>query len=99
MTSNQFARVDQKMFQNNHSKIKCEDVMGDIERAVGIWLGVREDSGEMCAGTEEGVVRANSFRRKAGEEKRWNDEVRKLNGILNMKRVEKVIRRTHGARR
>ena len=59
-----------------YCKLKSKGPSGRIKNTwderwhEGIWLGVREDSGEIFVGTEEGVVRANPFRRKAGEENR-----------------------------
>ena len=40
----------------------------------GVWLGIREESGEVFIGTEDGVVKCRSIRRKAGPE-RWNPEL------------------------
>lgn len=40
----------------------------------GIWLGIREESGEILVGTKQGVVKARSFERKSTEEERWNPE-------------------------
>ena len=38
----------------------------------GIWLGVREQSGEIIVGTKDGVVKCRTFKRKATEEERWD---------------------------
>ena len=40
--------------------------------AEGIYLGVREESGEIIVGTKDGVVKSRTFRRKSSEEERWN---------------------------
>ena len=40
----------------------------------GIWLGIREESGETFVGTADGVIKTRSIRRKAGAE-RWNKEL------------------------
>ena len=40
----------------------------------GIWLGIREDTGESIIGTQEGVIKARSVRRKAIMSDRWNIE-------------------------
>ena len=39
----------------------------------GIWLGVRDESGEILIGTAEGVLKARSFMRKP-ESQQWNYE-------------------------
>ena len=41
----------------------------------GIWLGVREDSGESLVGTVDGVLKVRSYRRRAGDTLRWNDSL------------------------
>ena len=46
----------------------------------GIWLGLRDESDEILIGTNKGVVRARSVRRRANFEERWN-----LNQFNNMK--------------
>ena len=38
----------------------------------GIWLGIRDESGEAIIGTEDGVHRARTVRRKASNHERWN---------------------------
>ena len=40
--------------------------------ATAIWLGVREESGEIIVGTNEGVIKVRTVRRKGSEEERWN---------------------------
>ena len=40
----------------------------------GIWLGIREESGEYIIGTHEGVVKVRIVRRKGSHEERWNWE-------------------------
>ena len=41
----------------------------------GIWLGIREESGEHIIGTEDGVVKARTIRRKAITKDRWDQEM------------------------
>ena len=36
----------------------------------GIWLGIREESGEAIIGTRSGVIKTNTLRRKGAEEER-----------------------------
>ena len=38
----------------------------------GIYVGIRDESGEMLIGTEKGIIKARSFRRYGREEDRWN---------------------------
>ena len=38
----------------------------------GIWLGIRDESGEVIIGTSKGVLKARSFRRKVIHNERWN---------------------------
>ena len=38
----------------------------------GIWLGIRDESGEVIVGTSSGVVKCRSVRRKPTHEERWN---------------------------
>ena len=38
----------------------------------GIWLGVRDESGEMIIGTKEGVIKVRTIRRKGTTEERCN---------------------------
>jgi len=40
--------------------------------ATGIWLGVRDESNEIFIGTEEGVIKVRTVRRKGTHEERWN---------------------------
>ena len=40
----------------------------------GVWLGVREESGEAIVGTSEGVIKVRSVRRKGIAAERWNRE-------------------------
>ena len=37
-----------------------------------IWLGIREESGEVIVGTSDGVIKVRTVRRKGSEEERWN---------------------------
>ena len=41
----------------------------------GIWLGIREESGENIIGTKDGVLKARTIRRKATQDERWKDEL------------------------
>ena len=38
----------------------------------GIWLGMRDESGETLVGTSEGVVKCRDFQRKTMESERWS---------------------------
>ena len=40
----------------------------------GVWLGIREESNEVFVGTDEGVVKCRSIRRKAGQD-RWDKDL------------------------
>jgi len=40
----------------------------------GIWLGIRDESGESIIGTSEGIVKCRDFRRRPTDQERWNDE-------------------------
>ena len=46
----------------------------DARWASAVFLGVREESGEIILGTKDGVLKARSFRRKGSAEERWNKE-------------------------
>ena len=48
---------------------------------VGVWLGVRDESGEILIGTSKGVIKANVFRRRGSEAERWDVEVFNLSLI------------------
>jgi hypothetical protein len=48
----------------------------------GVFLGVREESGEIIVGTKEGVIKARAFRKKGSEKERWsNESVKSVGGI------------------
>ena len=48
----------------------------------GIWLGVREESGEILIGTKEGVIEFRSFRRKGSHADRWDwAELEAMQGV------------------
>ena len=48
----------------------------------GVWLGIRDRSGESIIGTPEGVVKARDFRRKGVLTERWNrDEINGFRGL------------------
>ena len=40
--------------------------------ATGILLGIRDESNEVLIGTEEGVIKVRTIRRKGTHEERWN---------------------------
>ena len=40
--------------------------------STGIWLGARDESNEILIGTEEGVIKVRTVRRKGTNEERWN---------------------------
>ena len=40
--------------------------------ASGIWLGIREESGEAIIGTNKGVIKVRTVRRKGSEAERWD---------------------------
>ncbi len=46
----------------------------DARWATGVFLGIREESGEIIVGAKDGVLKARSFRTKRSEEERWNKE-------------------------
>ena len=47
----------------------------------GVWLGIREESGEYIIGTEKGSIKVRTARRKGSEEDRWNwEEFTKIQG-------------------
>jgi len=39
----------------------------------GVWLGVRDKSGEMYIGTEHGAIKVRSVRRKGTAQERWDE--------------------------
>ena len=45
-------------------------ILADTRVGEGIWVGIREKSGESIIGTEKGVVKARTVRRKSVED-RW----------------------------
>ena len=45
----------------------------------GIWLGIREESGEIFIGTQKGVIKVRTVRRKGSDEERWN--IKKLSEV------------------
>ena len=48
----------------------------------GVFLGVREESGEIIVGTKEGVIKARAFRKRGSEGERWSrDDVKSVGGI------------------
>ena len=51
-------------------EIKCKNKMKS-RWASGIWLGIRDESGEVIIGTDEGVIKCRTVRRKGTKEERW----------------------------
>ena len=48
----------------------------------GVWLGVRDESGEIIIATPEGVVKARNFKRMASMEERWSaSAIRNMRGL------------------
>ena len=43
--------------------------------STGIWLGIREESGEVIIGTDEGVIKCRTIRRKSSDQERYNVEL------------------------
>ena len=52
---------------------------GDYSWGDGIWLGIRDESGEYIIGTSKGVIKVRSVRRKGSHEDRW--EIEQLNAM------------------
>ena len=51
-------------------------------RERGIWLGVRDESGEVIIGTPDGVVKARDFKRLDLSEERWSaSAIRSMRGV------------------
>ena len=40
----------------------------------GVWLGIRDESGDVIIGTGKGVLKARAFRRKVINSERWDFE-------------------------
>ena len=54
----------------------------DVRWGEGVWLGVRDDSGEVIIGTIDGVIKSRDFRRKPIEKERWNkDRLNEFKGV------------------
>jgi hypothetical protein len=48
----------------------------------GIWLGVRDESGEHIVGNRDGVVKVRAIRRRGSQEDRWNwEEFQEMKGL------------------
>ena len=47
---------------------------GESRWREGIFLGIRDESGEIVVGTNEGTVKARTLRRYGREEDRWNEK-------------------------
>ena len=59
----------------HYMKLKTKGKYTWSERwSEGLWLGVREESGEIIIGTTECVVKARTFERIASHDERWNAE-------------------------
>ena len=53
----------------------------DSRRATGVWMGVKDETGECIIGTNEGTVKARDFKRLADPTKRWDSTlVKSLQG-------------------
>ncbi len=64
-------------------KLKTKGIHTWEERwAEGIWLGIREESGEILIGTDEGVVKARTWNKKGMEAERW--DIGKLNSLKEL---------------
>ena len=40
----------------------------------GVWLGVRDETGEIIIGTDQGVIKARDFKRRGSDQERWSAE-------------------------
>ena len=49
----------------------------------GIWLGIREESGENIIGTRDGVLKARSIKRRGTHAERWTDELFDLIALIS----------------
>ena len=47
----------------------------DSRWSEGVWLGIREESGEHLVGTVEGVIKARTVRRRPIQHERWNKQL------------------------
>ena len=55
---------------------------GDYSWDEGIWLGIRDESGEYIIGTKDGVIKVRSVRRRGSHEDRWNaEELMEMKGL------------------
>ena len=66
-------KVEKSKIENKEKKIEGKD-KGDSRWGEGVFLGVKEESGEVIIGVEKGVVNARTFRRFGSEEERWRKE-------------------------
>ena len=67
-----FVRPGSHKDSGNKFEVKWED---------GVWLGVRDESGEHAIGTAKGVSKASTIRRKGFQGERWNkEEILGVNG-------------------
>ena len=48
----------------------------DVRWEEGVWLGIRDPSGEAYIGAEQRVIKVRSVRRKGAPRERWNVELR-----------------------
>ncbi len=54
---------------------------GEVRWAEGHYLGIKEDTGELLIGNEDGVFKVRDFKRIADVAKRWQaEDLRKLRG-------------------
>ena len=55
---------------------------GETRWSEGVFVGVRDESGEILVGTREGVVKARTFRRYWTEGERWRkEEIEEMVGV------------------
>ena len=53
----------------------------DVRCESGIWLGIRDESGEVIIGTSKGALKARSFRRKPAHERWDKDALTQMKGL------------------
>eukprot|EP00969_Alexandrium_andersonii_P360287 15454993-Alexandrium_andersonii.AAC.1 len=41
----------------------------------GVWLGMRDRTGEYLIGTDRGVIKVSSVRRRGAKEEQWDKEI------------------------
>ena len=53
----------------------------DTRWSEGIWLGIRDESGEILIGTDDGVVKARTFKRRPEQERWTNEKLERMKGV------------------